>query len=191
MNDSLTHSFIGWPYAKSDVTALKIKKNFSSDINTRISFMQKISAYTLNPIDSLIIIGKKIFLGLNIKISDVYPESQYKSNSNSYIFSLLNYFIIATSFYFIGNKKIKKILFSKKKIILGSVLILLYILPQLLFHVEWRYYIMLYLMSYYIFFFKIEEYLKNKENNKINYFKFITVSIFILFLLNSFYYDVI
>lgn len=191
MNDSLTHSFIGWPYAKPDTTAQKIKKNFSSDINTRISFMQGISAYTLNPIDSLIIIAKKIFLGLNIKTSDVYPESQYNSNSNSYIFSLLNYFIITTSFYFIGNKKIKKILFSKKEIILGSVLILLYILPQLLFHVEWRYYIMLYLMSYYIFSFKIEEYLKNKENNKINYFKFITVSIFILFLLNSFYYDAI
>lgn len=191
MNDSLTHSFIGWPYAKPDVTAQKIKKNFSGNVDTRISFMQGISAYTVNPIDSLIIIGKKIFLGLNIKTPDVYPESSYKSNSSSYIFSLLNYFIIATSFYFIGNKKIKKILFSKKELILGSVLILLYILPQLLFHVEWRYYIMLYLMSYYIFSFKIEEYLKNKENNKIDYFKFITISIFMLFLLNSFYYDMI
>jgi len=105
---------------------------------------------------------KKIFLGLNIKTPDVYPETPYKTNSISYIFSLLNYFIIASSFYFIGNKKIKKTLFSKKEIILSSVLILFYILPQLLFHVEWRYYIMLYLISYYIFSFKIEEYLKNR-----------------------------
>ena len=30
MNDSLTHSFIGWPYAKPDTTAQKIKENFSS-----------------------------------------------------------------------------------------------------------------------------------------------------------------
>mgnify|MGYP000979159544 CR=1 FL=1 len=29
MNDSLTYAFIGWPYPKPDVTALKIKKNFS------------------------------------------------------------------------------------------------------------------------------------------------------------------
>jgi membrane protein len=191
MNDSLTYAFIGWPYPKPDVTALKIKKNFSSDINTRISFMQGISAYTVNPIDSMVIIGKKIFLGLNIKTSEIYPKSPYKSNSDSYIFSLLNYFIIATFFYFIGNKKIRKSIFSKKEIILGSILILLYILPQLLLHVEWRYYIILYLISYYTFSFKIEEYLKNKENNKISYFKFITLSIFILFLLNSFYYDVI
>ena len=190
MNDSLTHSFIGWPYAKPDATAQKIKKNFSGDINTRISLIQGISAYTVNPIDSIIIIVKKIFLGLNIKTPDVYPETPYRSNSNSYIFSLLNYFIIATSFYFIGNKKIKKILFSKKEIILGSVLILLYILPQLLFHVEWRFYIILYLMNYYIFSFKIEEYLRDKENDKRVYLKFVTMSIILLFLLNSFYYDI-
>ena len=62
------------------------------------------------------------------------------------------------------NIKIRKSIFSKKEIILGSILILLYILPQLLLHVEWRYYIILYLISYYTFSFKIEEYLKNKDS---------------------------
>lgn len=189
-NESLTYFFIGWPYAKPDATAQKIKKNFSGDINTRISLIQGISAYTVNPIDSIIIIVKKIFLGLNIKTPDIYPETPYRSNSNSYIFSLLNYFIIVTSFYFIGSKKIKKALFSKKEIVLGSILILLYILPQLLFHVEWRFYIILYLMNYYIFSFKIEEYLRDKENDKRVYLKFVTMSIILLFLLNSFYYDI-
>lgn len=189
MDLSLTSDFtMAWLYKRTDPTAIKIKENFVGSLDSKISLKQGISAFTTNPIDAILLFSKKLFFGLNIKTSELYPKFPYASNSSSYRFAFLNYFIISTFFYFVSNKNIRKRFFSKKEIILGSILILLYILPQFLFHVEWRFYIILYLMSYYVFSFKMEEYLKNSKKYIHSYFKFLTMSIFILFLLNSFYY---
>ena len=65
------------------------------------------------------------------------------------------------------------------------------ILPQTIMTVEWRYYIVLYLMVYYIFTFKfvslVEQKEKFRELKNEGYFKFISFTIIIFFMISSYY----
>ena len=58
-------------------------------------------------------------------------------------------------------------------------------------NVEWRYYIILYLMIYYIFVFKFVSLVEQKEKfselKKEGYFKFISFAIVIFFVISSYY----
>ena len=191
MDGTLTNAFSGWPYALSDVTAQKIKRHFVNDMENKVSFKQGFSAFILNPIDTIVMTTKKLFLALNIKTSEAYPDYTYTSNSDFYVFTFLNFFLISTGFFFIFNEKLKKEFFSKKELITGSCLVILFIVPQLLFHVEWRYFILLYLIIYYIVSFKFLNYLDSKKFKKLEYFKIIFIIILVLFIVNSSYYDIV
>ena len=192
IDGTLTNTFSGYPYSLSDATAQKIKKTFVGNIGNKISFKQALSAFILNPIDTIVMMSKKLLLALNTKTSEAYPDYPVVLllHSDVYLFTLLNFFLISTVFYFVINKKLRELLFSKKEIITGSILFILFMIPQLLFHVEWRYYILLYLMIYYIFSFKFLDYLSNRRLKKTEYFKTILIVIFVLFIINSFYYDI-
>jgi len=191
VDGTLTNAFSGWPYALSDITAQKIKRHFVSDMENKLSLKQVFSAFILNPIDTIVMMSKKLFLALNIKTSEAYPDHAYTSNSDFYVFTLLNFFLTATGIYFIFNKKLKKEFFTKKELVVGSGLFILFIIPQMLFHVEWRYFILLYLMIYYIFSFKFLDCLYSEKFKKLEYLKIISIIILMLLIVNSFYYDIV
>lgn len=163
-----------------DKTSQQILINFSQ--GTRLTMNQILSAFIYSPIETIIVIVKKIFLALDTRTNESYPSELW----NLTFFSLVNYFIIATSLFFVKNK-----LFTKKEKILGILLFASAILPQTIMTVEWRYYIVLYFIVYYIFVFKFVSLVEQKEKfselKKEGYFKFVPFMIVIFFIISSYY----
>ena len=187
-NESLKDELVTWPYSTSDVTAQRILNNFVKEKDTRISFKQGLTAFISYPFDTMILIIKKLFLSLDIKTPEIYPWYKYKVHTHFYLFSFVNYFIISTVIYLIQNRRTRKKFFNGKELLLGAFLFLLFILPQTILHIEWRYYILLYLMIYYVFAFKIFDFLRDKNFKKDLYLKFITTFVIVFFILSSYYF---
>lgn len=180
INESMRGLFLTYPMLLGDKTSQQILINFSQD--ARLSMNQILSAFIYSPIETIIVIIKKIFLALDTRTNESYPKELW----NLTFFSLINYFIIATSLFFLKNK-----IFTKKEKVLGILLFISAILPQTIMNVEWRYYIVLYLMIYYVFTFKfislVEQKEKFKELKNEGYFKFITFTTIIFFIISSYY----
>lgn len=180
INESMRNSFLTYPMGLGDRTSQQILINFSQ--GARLNMNQILSAFIYSPIETIIIIIKKIFLALDTRTNETYPKELW----NLTFFSLVNYFIIATSLFFLKGK-----VFTKKEKILGILLFISAILPQTIMTVEWRYYIILYLIVYYIFTFKfvtlIEQNKKFKELKNEDYFKFISFAIVVFFVISSYY----
>lgn len=180
INESMRDLFLTYPMLVGDKTSQQILINFSQ--GTRLTMNQILSAFIYSPIETIIVIVKKIFLALDTRTNETYPKELW----NLTFFSLINYFIISTSLFFLKDK-----IFTKKEKILGILLFVSVILPQTIMTVEWRYYIVLYLIVYYIFTFKfvslIEENEKFKELKNEGYFKFISFAIVVFFVISSYY----
>ena len=180
INESMRNLFLTYPMHLGDKTSQQILINFSQE--TRLNMNQILSAFIYSPIETIIVVIKKLFLALDTRTNEAYPKELWDLT----FFSLINYFIIATSLFFLKNK-----VFTRKEKILGILLFVSAILPQTIMTVEWRYYIVLYLMVYYIFTFKfvslVEENEKFKEFKNEGYFKFISFMIVIFFVISSYY----
>ena len=180
INESMRDLFLTYPMLASDKTSQQILINFSQ--GTRLNMNQILSAFIYSPIETIIIIIKKIFLALDTRTNESYPKELW----NLTFFSLVNYFIIATSLFFLKNR-----VFTKKEKILGILLFVSAILPQTIMTVEWRYYIVLYFIVYYIFVFKFVSLVEQKEKfselKKEGYFKFVPFMIVIFFVISSYY----
>ena len=180
INQTMREYFVGWPVGRGNITAQQILKNFSND--ARLSMNQIFSAFIFSPKETIIMSFKKIFFALDTRSSETYPIKLW----NLEFFSFINYFIISTSLFFIGMKKI-----YRKEKILGLFLLIFGILPQVILSVEWRYYILLYLMVYYIFIFKyialIETKYGFKKIKEQGYLKFVILMIILCFMISSYY----
>lgn len=180
INESMRNFFLTYPMGLGDRTSQQILINFSQ--GARLNMNQILSAFIYSPIETIIVIVKKIFLALDTRTNESYPKDLW----NLTFFSLVNYFIIATTLFFTKNKVV-----TKKEKILGILLFVSAILPQTIMNVEWRYYIILYLMIYYIFVFKFVSLVEQKEKfselKKEGYLKFISFAIVIFFVISSYY----
>lgn len=180
INESMRNLFLTYPMALGDRTSQQILINFSQ--GARLNMNQILSAFIYSPIETIIVVIKKLFLALDTRTNEAYPKELW----NLTFFSLINYFIIATSLFFLKNK-----IFTRKEKILGILLFVSAILPQTIMTVEWRYYIVLYFIVYYIFIFKfislIEQKEKFRELKNKGYFKFIPFMIVIFFVISSYY----
>lgn len=175
-----------YPYKfNADNTALKLKNNFTKeDINMNQAFSMFIS----NPLDTIILISKKLFYSIDLKTPEMYP-SNYKSYTGVYFFSFFNYWIFLTGIYLLKKRRYREEYFSKKELLLGSILILVFTFPQLILAIEWRFFIIFYLIAYYIFSFKFTEIIQNEKFDKFKYLNFIILGEILFFVLSSFYFD--
>lgn len=180
INESMRNFFLTYPMGLGDRTSQQILINFSQ--GARLTMNQILSAFIYSPIETIIVIVKKIFLALDTRTNESYPSELWELT----FYSLVNYFIIATSLFFLKDK-----VFTKKEKVLGILLFISAILPQTIMTVEWRYYIVLYFIVYYIFVFKFVSLIEQKEKfselKKEGYFKFVPFMIVIFFVISSYY----
>ncbi|MDE6947676.1 MAG: hypothetical protein K2P14_10885 [Anaeroplasmataceae bacterium] len=134
--------------SKADGQVQHIKTDYIGDISTVLNFQQLFEMFLRKPIDTLIYIMKKLYLGFNSLNPYVYPGGTYKGYQDSIVWlnCLLNYIVFFSGIYavFKLSKHIKeKIVFF---IIAGFA-----ILPLTIEHVEWRYYLSGYILANFLF----------------------------------------
>ncbi len=187
-NSSLDTSYTGYPWVVSDEQLMSLKDALY-ERHTFLQIPQILSVYANDPLNSLVAVAKKMFLAFDPKTSLTYPSENIWNHSEGYIFSFFNYLVLGTALYVLFCKK------SEKK---GKILFLCFflglILPQMIVHVEWRYFLCSYLFLYYIFaYYFIGEYITEKEGfQKLissNYMIIILISIVLSFITSfSIYY---
>lgn len=187
INNSLEKTLVYiYPYKLSpDNTAKKLKNNFTKEW---VNVNQVFSLFISNPLDTIILIAKKTFYSIDLKTPEMYP-SNYKSYTGVYFFSFFNYWIFLTGIYLLKKRRYREKYFSKKELLLGSILILVFTFPQLILAIEWRFFIIFYLIAYYIFSFKFTEIIQNEKFDKFKYLNFIILGEILFFVLSSFYVD--
>lgn len=187
INSSLEKTLVYiYPYKLSpDNTAKKLKNNFTKEW---VNVNQGFSLFISNPLDTIILIAKKTFYSIDLKTPEMYP-SNYKSYTGVYFFSFFNYWIFLTGIYLLKKRRYREKYFSKKELLLGSILILVFTFPQLILAIEWRFFIIFYLIAYYIFSFKFTEIIQNEKFDKFKYLNFIILGEILFFVLSSFYVD--
>lgn len=140
-NETLTNIMAGYPFPVSvDRQVASIKTQYT-DSNSVLTLNQLLDMFVSRPLDTLTYIGKKLFLGFDVKTSVTYPD-----NGFNLAFSTLNYTVLACSLYALFRLKS-----SIGEKMLYLVVFLSIVLPQTLVHVEWRYFIAGYLVLYYLF----------------------------------------
>lgn len=145
-NNALNQVYTGYPYPVTDEQMHVI----GDQLYNRDDFLQIpqiFTAYATSPLESLQYVAKKILLAFDIKTNIIYPNLLPWNTTPGMIFSFLNYFILISALYiFCTGKDIKKF---ERLLIIMAVLGL--ILPQMIVHVEWRYFIATYFLLYYFF----------------------------------------
>lgn len=183
IDSSLSASYTGYPIVISDEQMFVIKSQVY-DLDDNIAITEVLNAYLEKPLDTLTYLVKKCFNAFNVLTSDCYPLSMAWNSGKGLMFSLLNYFVLFSGLYaclFVDKcNKGEKILFAVFAVGL--------VLPQLITHVEWRYYISTYLLLYYFFSYHFAELLFDEKNRmglkSERYIPLLTVNLIVLLVMN-------
>lgn len=184
-NQSLNIGYTGYPITVSDEQMFSIKDSTFA----RTEFLQLpqiLEAYISSPFNSLLYVVKKLILAFDLKTNITYPDEIQWASSAGIIFSLLNYFVLISAAYaFFANKRIGGL-----EKILGATLFFGLVIPQMIVHVEWRYFLASYLYLYYLFAYYFCELVIDKSSRKVgSYLPVLSIGIIFCFLVSfSVYY---
>lgn len=137
-----------------------IMSDYTGNTSSLLKYPQLFEMFLRKPIDTLIMMMKKIILGMNVLDSSPYnPDYTGYRNSLMWLKCLLNYIVLFGGIYAVfrkhGNVKDKLIFIC---------MFLLCILPNTLSQVEWRYFIVGYLFADFYFCYSFMPYCAVKSN---------------------------
>jgi len=146
-NYTLRQSYIWYPFQETDAQQLSIKTQLYNDPGEYLSIPQILDVYASSPMDTMVYLVKKFFIAFDVKTSFVYPMGEIEwRESRGILFSFENYMIIASALFllfFVGeNKKRERCIFLFMLVFIAF--------PQMFTHIEWRYFLPLYLWCYYM-----------------------------------------
>ncbi|MBO6115323.1 MAG: hypothetical protein J6P57_09740 [Lachnospiraceae bacterium] len=158
---SLANGNIAYPLLATDDQMNTMKKQIYNN-ESPLTMEQLFDVYINSPIESTMIVIKKLIIGFDIKTNIAHPGDgavPWRSTKGM-LFSLWNYFLLFSGlFALFKNEEIKR----KEKWMAGLIFAFI-ILPETFMKIEWRYIITGYFLIYYFFaFYFIVPLMENKE----------------------------
>jgi len=143
---STTDGYSGYPFVVSDDQMLSMKTEMYHNEDL-LTIPQILGWYANSPVESIVYLVKKFFVAFDPKTSVSYPDKNPWREGSGILFSLLNYLVLGSAFYVIFvHKEIQK----SERLLCGLFFMGL-VAPQMLVHVEWRYFLSTYILLYYFF----------------------------------------
>jgi len=168
-NMSISSTFVLSPIGfqpDAQIQSIKLSE-YTLDDNLQMS--QLLELFMSNPLDTMILVGKKLFEGFNVQLNAIYLWSAAGELAplwSRHILSYINYAVIFCCIYSLFKAK-----FTKMEIIFLALNFVTLIAPQLILHIEWRYFIIGYIGIYYCFIFKfIPLLVQNRNESSANRF---------------------
>lgn len=182
--DSALRGYItGYPTSVYDEQIHSIRQNAGYLDQEEITMAQCFDAYAKEPLDTLVAIAKRLFAFIDIKFNVTLPAEGWKVNTKFYLFSTLNYLLLATAAYCVFNKKARELVFKKNDLLFWGILLIGPIAPMLAARLEWRQAMLLYLFYLsYVSSYCFVDGIIHKEKRHVfisnQYLSFITVFVF-------------
>jgi len=165
------------PRFVSDGQIVSMKTDMGYDRMQEITPAQAMDCYSNNPIDFVVVMIKKLFIGFDKKTSVNYADVALWRFTPGMLFSFFNYCILAMGLY----SFVYSISNSEKRFL--GIIFCGTILPCLQAHCEWRYFLIGYIILYYIFAFSSFEVIKKAEISK----RYVVTRFLAVFVLISFF----
>ena len=145
---SIAHGNVAYPLLATDDQMLTLK-NQHYDNDAPLTNEQVMDIYTDSPIETLMIITKKILIGFDQKTNIAFPGDGAVRwrETEGMLFSLWNYLLLFSGAFALFNDVHIRI---NEKLMAGLVFALL-VVPETYMKIEWRYVIAGYFMIYYFF----------------------------------------
>lgn len=163
---AMTTGNIAYPFFATDDQMLTMKKNvYSNDLP--LNMEQLLDTYMESPIETVMLIGKKLLIGFDVKTNIAYPNSVFDVSwraTNGMFFSLWNYFTLFAGLYVLFKWRGVT---TKEKTLAVLVFIFL-VLPETFMKIEWRYVFAGYMMIYYFFTFHFVGELVQSKDKRVN-----------------------
>ncbi len=145
MDYGLRGYITGYPTGVHDNQIWSIKQNAGYLWDTEITMAQSFDSYAKEPLDTLIAIGKRLFAFIDIKFNVTLPAESWAVTTKFYLFSTLNYILLAVAVFCLVNKRVREIVFKKNDLLFWGILLTGTIAPMLAARLEWRQAMLLYL----------------------------------------------
>lgn len=187
----------GYPFPLQDKQSQSIVQgkfdlnNLTDNESKHLNIADYANILLEKPVDMLTIYLRKVFLFLDTKTFITYPKGHLGKYAER-IYSMANYSVwILFAWYMstVYNKTHRRRGESFYVFIMAFALTLNYVAIQ----VEWRYFITLYVLAYYMIAYPLLDYLKNKDVGKVfqmkNVVLFVTFQITLFMISNSLYYN--
>lgn len=146
-NIFLEHGMVLWPRFIGDDQLATMKTQLYSEKAQTLNVPQALDVYANSPIETIVCFVKKMVTGLDIKSNINYPDYINWRNTSGLAFSFVNYLIISIGIYtFARYKKISK---DERQMI--SLFFIGTIVPMMVGHCEWRFFLAAYMIFYFMF----------------------------------------
>lgn len=183
IDQSLCGGYSGYPIVVSDEQMFTVKEQ-RYDLDDELDSMAEVfNVYLEKPLDSLTYLIKKCFVAFDTLTNEPYWVWFPWNSTPGLLFSMVNYVVLFSGLYYCIFAKT-----GKEERLLATVFALGLVLPQLVTHVEWRYYLSAYILLYYFFAYRMAECLIVQENSaKINaerYFPALTTALIVSLILH-------
>jgi len=161
-NISISSTFVLSPIGflpDAQIQSIKLSKYALAD---NLQMSQLLELFMSNPLDTMILVGKKLFEGFNVQLNAIYLWSAANELAplwSRHLLSYINYVVIFCCIYSLFKAK-----FTNMEIIFLAINFITLIAPQLFLHIEWRYFIIGYIGIYYCFIFKFIPLLVQNRN---------------------------
>lgn len=163
---AMTDGNIAYPVMATDDQMLTMK-NSSYVKDVPLNMQQLFDVYLQSPIETVMLIGKKLLIGFDKKTNIGYPvpgPGVPWRNTAGMLFSLWNYFVLFSGIYAFISKRHE---FKLQEKIVTAIVLFFLVLPETFMKIEWRYIFAGYIMIYYFFsFYFCDDLLKGKENRQ-------------------------
>ena len=146
---AMTNGNVAYPVLATD-DQMRSMKSQIYDNSAVLTMDQLLGVYMYSPIESLMLIIKKLVIGFDIKTNIAYPlpgDPVPWRETSGMVFSLWNYFVLYCSLYvLLHSRKI-----NKKERVVAMLIFATLVLPETFMKIEWRYVIAGYMCLYYFF----------------------------------------
>ena len=125
-------------------------KNAAYNRATPLTMEQLLDTYAESPVESAMLILKKIVIGFDKKTNIAYPDPGPGvpwRDTPGILFSLWNYFVLFSALFAVTRKNT----LTKEEKTLGIIIFVALVLPETFIKIEWRYLFAGYIALYYCF----------------------------------------
>lgn len=145
---AMANGNIAYPLSATDDQMLTMKDS-AYDREAPLNMEQLLDSYMESPLETVMLIGKKLIIGFDKKTNIAYPNPgpgvPWRETKGMF-FSLWNYFVLFSGLYVLFRSRTTR---EEKAI---SILVFVFlVLPETFMKIEWRYVFAGYMMLYYFF----------------------------------------
>lgn len=171
-----------WPYFLKNSLGILMKNSIYPDMNN-LNLVDFAYIFISHPAEFICFLFSKLFMAIDIRTPLIYPEPPYiEKNIYGYLLLSANAVVWSAFVLVLADKQKRNNCFNKKEVAVGMVDVILLTFPLLAVHIEWRYFISLYYLAYYVVCFSLPKWILKASRKERKRFIMMLIALSALFI---------